>query len=185
MFTSFSSSHQARCHEAITECRGDNVDKEHCECICGVLSSTANFFMNIVMCVVLFCGLVCNTVGMYAKYQILRGHYFRYTNLILINQSLQYIIMPPIWWLVSFSGDSPCKCKYGIFIWMMPIMGGLLLICYIWGRYYANKLDYARTVQFFLEADDDDADHEAELQDREAYKLVTRQLLYDDNSTTN
>ena len=141
--------------------------------------------MNIVMCVVLFCGLVCNTVGMYAKYQILRGHYFRYTNLILINQSLQYIIMPPIWWLVSFSGDSPCKCKYGIFIWMMPIMGGLLLICYIWGRYYANKLDYARTVQFFLEADDDDADHGAELQDREAYKLVTRQLLYDDNSTTN
>ena len=40
---------------------------------------------------------------------------------------------------------------------MMPIMGGLLLICYVWGRYYANKLDYARTIQNLLADSDNDS----------------------------
>lgn len=50
---------------------------------------------------------------------------------------------------------------YGGFFWSMPVMGGLLLICYVWGRYYANKLDYARTVQILLE--DSDSEGEAGL----------------------
>ena len=54
-------------------------------------------------------------------------------------------------------------CKevvYGSFIWLMPIMGGLLLICYIWGRYYANKLDYARTIQILLDDSEEEGDED-------------------------
>lgn len=41
-------------------------------------------------------------------------------------------------------------------------MSSLLIICYIWGRYYANRLDYARTVQALLE-DSDDSDEDLNL----------------------
>ena len=93
---------------------------------------------------ILLAGMIGNVVGIYVKYWILYGHYFRWTNLILIGQSVQFIVTPLIWYLIA---DGPDSCtRYGFFVLVMPVMGVMLLICYAWGRYYANKLEYARTI---------------------------------------
>ena len=64
---------------------------------------------------------------------------------------MDFIIAPTIWFIFSDGGNS-CT-DYGYFLIFVPIMGFLLLVCYAWGRYYANKLAYARTVKEFLEDD--------------------------------
>jgi len=47
----------------------------------------------------------------------------------------------------------------------MPLMGLALFICYVWGRYYAAKLDYARTVRNFLSDTDTLRSEESESED--------------------
>ena len=163
IFAKFNTSYQDRCDEAITQCNqssAEEYDEDVCDCVCDVLNSPRNFILNIVMCIVLFFGIIFNTIGIYAKIQILRGHYFRYTNLILINQSMLYIVMPFLWWALSDPGGDSCRGEYGNFVWQMPIMGALLVICYIWGRYYSNKLDYSRTIQILLESDDSEEEYD-------------------------
>ena len=63
------------------------------------------------------------------------------------------MLAPLIWYLFSFRKFTDCT-KLGYFVLVMPLMGLALLICYIWGRYYAAKLDYARTVRNFLDDTD-------------------------------
>ena len=47
-------------------------------------------------------------------------------------------------------------------------MGLALLICYIWGRYYAARLDYANTVRSFLYETDTGIDTESNEESRES-----------------
>jgi len=57
---------------------------------------------------------------------------------------------------VAMVGQVTDSCtKYGQFFLIMPLMGILLLVCYCWGRYYANKLDYAQTINRLLEDTDE------------------------------
>ena len=51
----------------------------YCDCVCEVLQSPRNLIMNIILGIVLTCGLISNAIGIYAKFQILKGNYFRYT----------------------------------------------------------------------------------------------------------
>lgn len=98
---------------------------------------------------ILLVGMVFNVAMVYVKYWILHGQYFRWTNLLAMGQSLDFIILPLIW-LILNDGTNSCT-DYGSFLFLMPIMGLLLCVNYAWGRYYAKKLEYARTVQQFLE----------------------------------
>lgn len=81
--------------------------------------------------------------------------------MILFIQSLDFMVTPLIWYLLAEKPNSDCA-KYGSFVIMMPLMGVLLLVCYVWGRYYARKLEFARTIQKLLhESVDEDSNDSA------------------------
>ena len=58
----------------------------------------------------------------------------------------------------------------------MPAMGLALLICYIWGRYYAAKLDYAYTVQNLLEDNEEESEDEANSEYQESEEFFQNVL---------
>ena len=57
-------------------------------------------------------------------------------------QALIFISTPAIVIGVIENDDSTCASP-GNFVYCVSILGLLLAICYCWGRYYSNKLDYA------------------------------------------
>ena len=67
---------------------------------------------------------------------------------------MQFILAPFFWYLIAGDLGSECS-EIGSFIWIMPTMGAALLVCYIWGRHYANRLDYANMVKSLLEISDE------------------------------
>ena len=78
-----------------------------------------------------------------------------------------FIFTAPLWFWINdgthITSTSTQCTSYGYFILVLPIMGFLLLVCYVWGRYYANKLDYAQTVKNLLhDSDDEENDYEAD-----------------------
>ena len=129
--------------------RNNPINQEKFTCICDAISSFPQFFVN--TCLV-FTSIECfvfTIIGLIAKAYILRGHYFKYTNLLLLHESLNFIIMPlcvAIFELVFNNISTVCFKGFGSYLWMAPLMGFLLLIYYVWGRYYANQLQFAQTV---------------------------------------
>ena len=116
--------------------------------MCNKLQRTQVFIYSTFLNLILLAGLCGNAAVIYTQYWILHGVYFRFTNLIMVGQSTEFIVAPLIWFMVGGGSDS-CS-EYGNFVLVMPLMGCLLLVCYAWGRHYANKLDYARTVEKLL-----------------------------------
>ena len=76
-FPSFYFSPKEMCEKAI------DYDRNY-DCICNVLTNAKLFWMNMALFFLLLAGLVGNAFGVYAEYWILRGKYFRYTNLLLL-----------------------------------------------------------------------------------------------------
>lgn len=60
-------------------------------------------------------------------------------------QTLVFIALPVIVWAVIDQICTSCA-EQGLFILIIPIVSALIGVSYCWGRYYANKLDYARTI---------------------------------------
>ena len=64
----------ATCHKAI-----DYSSKKDANCICDTISTDKVFALNTLLNFFLIVGLIHNIVGIYIKYWILRGIYFRWT----------------------------------------------------------------------------------------------------------
>ena len=141
------------------------------------------FWMSVLLFLLLLAGLLGNTFGIYAKYQLLKGKYFRYTNILLLVQSLFFLGAAPFWyWVINgknITANSADCTEYGSFIIVLPAMGFLLLICYAWGRYYANKLDYAQAVKNLLQDSEDIAERN---QSEEIHTEVDTDLKSEDRN---
>jgi len=83
------------------------------------------------------------------------------------------MLAPFIYYICSLKKIKESSCtEFGTFIWIMPLMGLALLICYIWGRYYAARLDYANTVRSFLDETDTGVDTESNEESRESNSIL-------------
>ena len=135
-------------------------DKGTCErheietCFCGMMDGSS---MLTIVIVLLFClanGFVIISYGIYAQIKILRGSYFRYTNLLLMFQAIIFIFCPLLALVAWQIGDDEKCSELGDFVIFVPPLGILLLLSFIIGRYYANKLDYAQTISNLLDTVD-------------------------------
>ena len=75
----------AACHKAI-----DYSSKQDADCICNTISTDKVFALNTLLNFFLIVGLIHNIVGIYIKYWILRGIYFRWT----VSNSLYTFLIP-------------------------------------------------------------------------------------------
>uniref|UniRef100_A0A7S3I6Z1 Uncharacterized protein n=1 Tax=Favella ehrenbergii TaxID=182087 RepID=A0A7S3I6Z1_9SPIT len=73
-------------------------------------------------------------------------------------QTWIFFLLPLVVWAVVEHQDKECS-KPGMFVLYIPVGGALLGVSYCWGRYYANKLDYARTINQLLETSDSPDPH--------------------------
>ena len=65
--------------------------------------------------------------------------YYRITNLVLLIPALCFIICPLVWFFVSDARLNETEVRYEVII-ILETFGILELICFLGGRYYANKL---------------------------------------------
>jgi len=80
------------------------------------------------------------------------------------------MILPLIGFLMSDRIMKSECAERGIFFIIVPLMGAFLLICYCWGRHYASRLDYARTVARMLEeSTDEGAGQTDQMQSRDGW----------------
>ena len=128
----------------------DELILETASCICNVIKNPKVLFYNTFLNVVLLSGLILNSMGIYMQYWNLKGQYFRFQNMIQFIQSLDLMLTPLIWYILAEDAGNFDCAQYGSFVILMPLMGGLHFICYAWGRFYAKKLEFARTVKNLL-----------------------------------
>ena len=76
--------------------------------------------------------------------------YYRITNLVLLIPALCFIICPLVWLIVSDARLNQTEVRYQVII-ILETFGILELICFLGGRYYANKLYGADFEQMLLE----------------------------------
>ena len=65
--------------------------------------------------------------------------YYRITNLVLLIPALCFMSVPFAWYFVSDAKLEQTLVKYKILVFY-EVFGVLELVCFLGGRYYANKL---------------------------------------------
>ena len=65
--------------------------------------------------------------------------YFRITNVVLLVPALCFLITPIVWYSVSDAPKNETLIRWDPLI-VIEVFGVLELLCYLGGRYYANKL---------------------------------------------
>ena len=65
--------------------------------------------------------------------------YYRITNVVLLVPALCFMIVPIVWYYVSDAPLHETNIRWDPLI-VIEVFGLLELLCYLGGRYYANKL---------------------------------------------
>lgn len=90
----------------------------------------------------------------------------------LIIQTFTFILLPSVVAGVTMTEKGHTCLNIGNFVWCVSAVGVLLLVSYCWGRYYSNKLDYARTIQILLETADEKGSEDEILTFQEPLNLL-------------
>lgn len=75
-----------------TICEKAIIEGPHFDCICNNMQGARVFFLNTFLNFVLLSGMCSNLFGIYAKVQILKGYYFRFTVSVMVCLSIKSLM---------------------------------------------------------------------------------------------
>ena len=125
--------------------------------VCSVLKRC--FFANTLLNASLLIGFVLTSSTIILAIFMLKRHFFRFTNVLILVSGLNFIVMTVVWYFMSGTWDPDVKPGAGLFL--IPAAGTNQLLCYIVSRWYTNKLYDANFIETLL-GDSDSSEEEEE-----------------------